>query len=120
MPVAADWLLDPLYSPVIPVSKRQWTRPNAGIVGRNRWWNPKELFALAGVDLTSPAPVVKTFGVLAGMLARFQVLAGRNRWRNPKELFALTSPAPVEKTFGVLVGMVARLETSARCDDTEF
>ena len=37
---------------------------------------PKELFALAGVDLTSPQPVEKTFGVLAGMVARLEELAG--------------------------------------------
>ena len=72
MPVAADWLLDPLYSSVISVSKRRSARPNAGIVGKNRWWNPKELFALAGVDLTSPQPVEKTFAVLAGMAARLE------------------------------------------------
>ncbi|MBX3053219.1 MAG: oligoendopeptidase F [Caldilineaceae bacterium] len=37
---------------------------------------PKELFAMAGVDLTSPAPVEKTFGVLAGMVERLERLAG--------------------------------------------
>jgi len=37
---------------------------------------PQELFALAGVDLTSPEPVEKTFGVLAGMVARLEELAG--------------------------------------------
>ena len=36
---------------------------------------PKELFALAGVDLTSPEPVEKTFGVLAGMVERLEGLA---------------------------------------------
>jgi oligoendopeptidase F len=36
---------------------------------------PKELFALAGVDLTSPEPVEKTFGVLAGMVERLEELA---------------------------------------------
>lgn len=37
---------------------------------------PQKLFALAGVDLTSPEPVEKTFGVLAGMVARLEALAG--------------------------------------------
>lgn len=37
---------------------------------------PRELFAVAGVDLTSPEPVEKTFGVLAGMVARLEELAG--------------------------------------------
>jgi len=37
---------------------------------------PQELFALTGVDLTSPAPVEKTFGVLAGMVARLEEMAG--------------------------------------------
>jgi len=36
---------------------------------------PKELFDLAGVDLTSPKPVEKTFGMLAGMVARLEELA---------------------------------------------
>jgi len=33
------------------------------------------IFALASVDLTSPTPVEKTFGVLAGMVARLEALA---------------------------------------------
>lgn len=37
---------------------------------------PQELFALAGVDLTNPAPVEKTFGVLAGMVERLESLGG--------------------------------------------
>ncbi|HRJ41388.1 MAG: oligoendopeptidase F [Caldilineaceae bacterium] len=37
---------------------------------------PKELFALAGVDLTSPEPVEKTFAVLGGMVERLEGMTG--------------------------------------------
>ncbi len=63
-----------------------------------------ELFALAGVDLTSPEPVEKTFGVLAGMVTRWEALE-----LSARAGVEPTSHEPVEKAFGTLAGKLHRL-----------
>lgn len=50
--------------------KLEQSQSGADVLGGRSWGNRKGLFALAGVDLTSPKPAEKTFGVLAGVVQR--------------------------------------------------